>query len=378
MTWEDLRQALGRMGGDPGGARFFRAPGRVNLIGEHTDYNLGYVMPAAIDLEVHMACEPHPSFHLRSHRRRPEAKFTPGDTRRAGDWGDYAKGVSLQLRPPGGLRGALEASLPPGSGLSSSAALEVLIATALNTLYTLGLEPPEIARRCQRAENEFVGVECGIMDQMASALGREGHALLIDCRSLDTEPVAIPRDMGLLILETGVRRALKASEFNTRRHECAEAARLLGVPSLREATPEIIEKHRADLGPLHPRARHVATENQRVIEARDALRRGDLEALGALFQSSHESLARDYHVSCPELDTAAEIARAISGVAASRMTGAGFGGCTVNLIEARRAPEVTRRLALEYKRRTGRDPTIHHCQAAAGAGEVLPDTGIDA
>jgi len=316
------------------------APGRVNLIGEHTDYNQGFVLPVAIDRRVRVAAAPREDRKVRVYSAQYEARDewrmdAPRRTGRA-EWRDYVRGVAWALLDARwdikGADLAIVGDVPLGAGLSSSAALEVAVAGALCAASGIEIDRRELALLCQKAENQFVGVQCGIMDQFASALGKAGHAVLIDCRSLDVEQVPLPpaeQGVALVIVDSRVPRRLSETAYNERRDECAEAARLLGVGSLREADEEAA----AGLSePLSRRAGHVIRENVRVVDTVEALKGGDLDRAGKLMYQSHESLRDDFEVSRGELDRLVELARDVRGVLGARLTGAGFGGCTVNLI----------------------------------------------
>ena len=320
-----------------------RAPGRVNLIGDHTDYNEGFVLPAAIQLECIVAATPADRMTLR----------TLDDVEEG--WTRYVDAVAAELG--GGLEGVVASSVPPGSGLSSSAALEVACAVALRP----DLPKLELALACQRAEQRATGVPSGLMDQLASLFGEEGHALLIDCRTNDVQPVRLPNELALLVVHSGLPRRLETSAYAERRRECERVARALGLSSLRDATLDRVR----DV----PIARHVVTENERVLAAVDALRRRDFERLGALFVESHESLRDDYRVSTPELD---ELVAAFmtSGAYGARLTGAGFGGCVVAIADEPKAADVLAVTADRYVARTGLVPTVWLCRAASGAGPL--------
>ena len=351
------------------------APGRVNLIGEHTDYNGGFVFPAAIDRATAIAAIPRPDHALLIHAENLGASVLLDlkdlHPRRIGAWANYPAGVAHFLLAAGApLRGAtllVKGNIPRGGGLSSSAALEVASAHALLAVSGLTLPELDIIRLCQKAENEFVGVKCGIMDQYISALGKKDHALKIDCRSLDAVNVHIPGGVRLIVCDTGVKRALAASAYNTRREECASgvatlARRLPGISLLRDVTPDDFAEFREELEPtILRRCRHVISENDRVERSAEALPRGDLEEFGRLMYASHESLRRDYEVSCPELDAVVEICSRVSGVLGARMTGAGFGGCAICLVRERAADEVVERLKAEYPAATGKTPGIYAC-----------------
>ena len=348
-----------------------RAPGRANLIGEHVDYNEGLVLPAALDLAVHVTGERTPDgIMLRSRQEAGEVAVDPATG--AGPergWGRYATAVVRALLDasltPLGLDAVVDSSLPRGAGLGSSAALEVGLALAVLD------EPPgafDLARICLDAERRYVGLDCGIMDQLVCTAGVAGHALCIDCRDETYEPVPLPADLAIVVVHSGVDRSLTEGVYNRRHAECRAAAEVLGVASLRDATPAMVAARREALGPvLSRRARHVVTETERVPLAVEALRRGRGEELGALFAASHESLAADYEVSTPELDTLVEIAAATPGVVAARLTGAGLGGCTVNLIERAQAEAAASAILRRYEGRTGPRGRFWICRASAGA-----------
>jgi galactokinase len=316
------------------------APGRVNLIGEHTDYNEGFVLPMAIDRRVRVAAVPRADRKVRAFavEARARDEWRIDAPRRTGrrEWRDYVRGVAWGLLEArldiGGADLLISGDVPQGTGLSSSAALEVAVAGALAAASGVEADGRTLALACQRAENQFVGVQCGIMDQFASALARKGHALLIDCRSLDVQQVPLRTgDDGLriVVVDSGVQRRLGETAYNERRQECVEAAKRLGVESLRDADESRVTELK---GTLQGRARHVVRENERVLGAAEVLRQNDYERFGALMLESHESLRDDFEVSCAELDRLVELARSVPGVLGARLTGAGFGGCTVNLM----------------------------------------------
>ncbi|MDO8615841.1 MAG: galactokinase [Dehalococcoidia bacterium] len=350
------------------------APARVNLIGEHTDYNGGFVLPVAIDrtIAVAAALRDDDLFRVRALDFGECDEFRWDTVRRAQGWRNYPRGVAWALAEAGHhLRGAdlaVTGDVPPGAGLSSSAALAVAAGGAVCALSGIDVPPRELALLCQRAENAFAGVQCGIMDQFASALGVAGHALLIDCRSLDVEPVAFfGPDVAIAVVDSRAPRRLADTAYNQRRQECSEAARLLGVASLRDAGLEQLEANRERLPePLGRRARHVISENRRVLDAVAALRRGDTATFGGLMYRSHESLRDDFEVSTPELDLLVELARATDGVLGSRLTGAGFGGCTVSLVRQTQLGEFRARILGEYGRQTGLEGEMHVCSIAGG------------
>jgi galactokinase len=379
---ESARQTFAQVFGGP--CRLFRAPGRVNLIGEHTDYNSGFVMPAAIDLYCAVAIAPRGDRELHVYSAHFAEKLVcdlePPSLSPRGDWSDYAIGTAVALENSGfELRGAnlvVTGEVPLGSGLSSSAAMEVSIGAALLCIAGHVLDRKQLALACQRAENEFVGARCGIMDQFISAHGVAGHALMLDCRSLDATSLPIPADLRLLVCDTGVKHQHAAGEYNARRRHCEEGVRLLasvnpGIQSLRDVSVAELEKHRRVLTELiYKRCRHVVTENERVLQMADALAQGDLRSVRELMAESHRSLRDDYEVSCAELDTMVEIAARLPGVIGARMTGGGFGGCTVNLVEARAAESVESALMAQYAVRTGTRSQAYVLSATEGVTEM--------
>jgi galactokinase len=384
---EDSREVLAHRSAAVFRARFnsapdcvVSAPGRVNLIGEHTDYNDGFVLPAAINRCTVIAASPRDDQNLVIHAEdlKSTMMLSLGDLtpRKNGAWSNYVAGVALLLQQRGArLRGAsmvIHGNIPRGSGLSSSAALEVASAYALMTLSDLDIPELEVIRLCQRAENEFVGVKCGIMDQFISCLGRKDHALRIDCRSLEYVRVPFPAGVRLLVCDTGVKRALASSEYNHRREECSEGVRKLaaflpGIRMLRDVTPAQLERYAQALDPVvHRRCRHVVTENARVEASVASLKDGRLADFGRLMIDSHMSLRDDYEVSCAELDAVVEICTGCEGVLGARMTGAGFGGCAICLVNEESANAVIERLQREYPERTERTPGILLCTLEDG------------
>lgn len=357
----------------------FRAPGRVNLIGEHTDYNDGFVLPMAIDREVQIAARVRDDRVVRMYAVdfgnalsafSLDAPIAHDDQNR---WSNYVRGVAWALQSRGiiipGFDLAIQGNVPLGSGLSSSAALEVCAAVTFVEMASLKINRVEIAQLCQQAESEFVGVKCGIMDQFISALAQEGHALLIDCRDLSYRAVPLPQDVSVIVCDTGKRRGLVDSEYNNRRSECEQAAAKLGVKALRDVSIDELNRHEKDLPAIvFKRARHVVAENKRVLQAIDAAKRNDSQAFGVLMNESHVSLKNDYEVSCAELDTMVEIARRQPGCFGARLTGAGFGGCTVSLVADDSALAFVEHVAREYRERTKLEPSIYVCHASAGAG----------
>lgn len=365
--------------------RLYRAPGRVNLIGEHTDYNDGFVMPLAIDFSTWVAIAPRPDRRvvIRSENFSETAEFDLDDQKPRGTthWSDYCRGVAVTLESEGHrLRGAdilLRSEVPIGSGLSSSAALEVATGYALLDTAGVDLDRLELALICRRAESEFVGMRCGLMDQFVSCFGVQGHALLLDCRSLEYELLPLPEDLKVVICNTMVKHSLAGGEYNVRRAECDEgvrlfAQRLSGVRSLRDVTGSDLERFQAELSEIvYKRCRHVISENARVAAAAAALELADLATFGDLMNASHRSLRDDYEVSCAELDLMVELANQVPGVYGSRMTGGGFGGCTVNLVAASHVDRFRESVAGGYARVTGREPEIYVCTAAQGAERVM-------
>ena len=367
-------------------ARLFRAPGRVNLIGEHTDYNDGFVLPMAIERETVAAAAPRSDRTVRAHSLNlgESAGFdldAPGERRR-GNWLDYVEGVARILDGGDGARLAgadlaILSDVPLGAGLSSSASLEISVGLALAALSGADTGGVRLALAGQRAEHEYVGTKCGIMDQFTAAMARAGHALLVDCRTL--EATHIPFDTAevvVAICDTNVKHELSTSEYNRRREECEQGVRglravLPSIRALRDVSAEEFERHAGVLPEtVRRRCRHVVTENARTLAAAAALGRGDLTELGRLMNLSHASLRDDYEVSCAELDALAEIALSLDGVLGSRMTGGGFGGSTVSLVRRGALDEFKEVTAQEYARRAGIETTILVSEAGAGAGEI--------
>ncbi len=356
-----------------------RAPGRVNLIGDHTDYNDGFVLPMAIDRAVWIALRPRDDGRVTAHSLdfHEDATFDLRELKREHDgWVEYVRGVAWALglragHAAGSLRGwegVLAGDVPVGAGLSSSAALELAAARAFAATSALAWNPTEMARLAQRAENEWVGVNCGIMDQLISAAGVAGHALLIDCRSLDTRAVPLPDEVAVVVLDTATRRGLVDSEYNERRARCEAAARTFGVKALRDVDERMFAERSGSLDDVtRRRARHVVTENARTLAAADALAAGDVRRVGTLMDESHRSLRDDFEVSRPELDTMVEIARAQQGCLGARMTGAGFGGCAVALVARDAAEQFTNEVAKRYEEQVRLTPYIYVCAASAGA-----------
>jgi galactokinase len=364
--------------------RLFRAPGRVNLIGEHTDYNDGFVMPAAIGFDTWVAAGPAKTGELvvYSVQQHQTVKFPPVETnpQPRHDWTDYVRGVKVQLERAGigggGVKLLVDGQVPIGAGLSSSAAIEIATAIALLDMAGAELDSVSIARLCQRAENEFVGARCGIMDQFTSLHGQRGHAILLDCRSLGYRPLPLPANVKLVICNTMVKHSLAAGEYNARRAECeacvGELSRVHpGISALRDVSEEDLSDEAGRLPePSARRLRHVVTENARVLRAADALESGNMHRFGELMYQSHMSLRDDYQVSCSELDTMVELARAIPGTMGARMTGGGFGGCTVNLVERGAVDQFVARISQTYQQEKGITPEIYVTEANDRAARV--------
>ncbi len=364
--------------------RVFRAPGRVNLIGEHTDYNDGFVMPAAIEMQTWVAAAARNDRKLAVHsvdfRETREFDLDGAHPQRAGHWSDYVRGVALALEQAGfrvgGANLVLHGNVPLGAGLSSSASVEMATAFALTALSGDAQDRVRLALACQHAENEFVGARCGIMDQFISANGQRGHALLLDCRSLAFEAVPLPAGVSLVICNTMVKHTIAGGEYNQRRAQCEEGVRILqgafaGIRALRDVSAEQLEQQRDRLPKvIYRRCRHVVAENARVLAARDAFRRGDVGRVGVLMAQSHRSLQEDFAVSCGELDTMVRFANDVAGTIGARMTGGGFGGCTINLVREDAVERFRAAVSAGYERHTGRKPEIYVSAAGDGAGEV--------
>ncbi len=379
-----------------GAPLFFQAPGRVNLIGEHTDYNAGYVLPAAIPFYTTVAAAARSDRHLRIRSTNyaetltvalPSAGAAEHLRTEGTHWVDYVVGVAKVLLAHGIVVGGadllIHGEVPLGAGLSSSASLEVAVALALSTLAGgPPLDKITLAKLCQRAENEYVGMRCGIMDQFASVFGRAGHAVLIDCRSLEHRlvPLRTPGEQKpgaqIVICNTMVRHHLAGGEYNRRREECEQGVRALaqfesGIETLRDVSIDALLRHETKLDPaIYRRCRHVITENQRVLAAAEALSAADLSRFGRLMSASHDSLRDDFAVSCDELNLMVRLADGIDGVYGARMTGGGFGGCTVNLMRAEAVAQFTSMIRERYFQATGHRPEIYVCEAAEGAAAL--------
>jgi galactokinase len=363
--------------------RVVRAPGRVNLIGEHTDYNGGFVLPVAIDMDVRIALRPVDQPRIRL--TRVDTGATAEIDLRAippasGQWHDYVAGTAWAMQqagqPVGGFEGIIVTSLPIGSGLSSSAALEVVSAWAVSGPAGPVLAPLDLARIAQRAENDHVGVKCGLMDQFASACGVAGHALLFDCRSLEWRAVPLPDDLALVVIHSGVSHAHGDNEYNARRAACERVVAAIArddaaVTLLRDVDMARLDAYRGQLDPVdYDRAYHVITENDRVLAAADALESDDHAALGELMAGSQASMRDRYAITCPEIDELVAISVGVPGVVGSRMTGGGFGGCTVSLVRPDAVEALRQRVERDYPARTGKTPRLWTLGAVGGAGFV--------
>jgi len=377
-----LNNVSGSPGQDIAGQTRFRAPGRVNIIGEHTDYNDGLVLPTTMALYTTVDASRRPDRIVQANSRNVQDtqsfdldKLEPA---RNPDWIDYVKGVAAELQAAGiELQGAnleISSDIPLGGGLSSSASLELAIATALLSINSATLQDTEVAKLCRRAENRYAGVNCGIMDQYVIACCDSNMAMLLDCRDLAVDHVAIPDSMRLLITDSGVKHRLPDSGYNTRSDECAEAVKLLAenepqIAALRDLTLAMLETQKERLGDLlFRRCRHVVTENQRVRDAFASLQSGDIGNLGKLISASHASLRDDFEVSCDEVDQLVTIADASTGVLGSRMVGAGFGGCVLSLVESDRIDQAARQIRQRYKDVVGSEPWTHIVRPADPAG----------
>ena len=365
-----------------------RAPGRVNLIGEHTDYNEGFVLPAAIDREMMIAASPTDDSHVYvySDEYKQQDSFSLNSIEKSAThpWSDYLRGTLATLQEKGhkitGFRATLSGNVPQGAGLSSSAAYEVAVATLVSEMSGLKIPGKDIALLAQKAENEFIGVKCGIMDQFISALGQQDAALFIDCRSLAYRPVPLQlskHGLSIVITNSGVRRGLVDSEYNARRQECVQGTELLSgllkrqLNSLRDVSEPEFRAHEKSLPPVvAQRCRHVITENGRVERAVQSLEAGNLNTFGVLMNQSHTSLRDDFQVSCKELDVLVAMTQKHPGVLGARMTGAGFGGCTVAIMDSSRVAGFQGIVIPEYEKETERQADVYVCHAVAGAGLV--------
>jgi galactokinase len=361
--------------------RIFCAPGRVNLLGEHTDYNDGFVMPCAIGFSTRVAISSRPDRKLVIQSEEFSEKFEFDldnlPSRAKGVWSDYVVGIAVMLQQMGhhtpGASLLVRGEVPIGAGLSSSAAIEVASALALMSLNGAKLSLPEVAKLCQKTENVFIGARVGIMDQFISCLGKAGHALLLDCRSLEFNLIPIPEGVRLVICNTMVKHEHARGAYNRRREECDEGVKLLSrwypeIHALRDVSVEQLERHAAEMpATIFKRCGHVVTENRRVQEGAQYLIDGEVSRFGDLMRKSHSSLRDLFEVSCRELDVMAEIAESLQGYCGGRMTGGGFGGCTVNLVKTSAAEKFATQIAERYQSAIGIKPDIYVCSAANGA-----------
>ena len=362
----------------------FAAPGRVNLIGEHTDYAEGFVMPAAINFATLAGISPRKdgkiAIYSENYGEEKVFEATSLPAKGSKHWSDYPMGVVSILAGEGhkipGFSLSIWSDVPLGSGLSSSAAIEVATALAVCSLVKATYPGPVLARLCQRAENEFVGANCGIMDQFISINGKENHAMLLDCRDLSFQLAPIPANVALVIANTMVKHSVAGGDYPTRRAESEAACAVINshrgnVPFLRDATLEDLDKWGSEMAPKSLlRARHVISENLRTVAAAKALLKGDMKELGRLMAEAHRSYSKDFEGSCAEADIMVELANELPGLIGARLTGGGFGGCTINLVEQSQAKAFAEELGRRYAAKTGIQPQIHICHASGGAHRV--------
>ena len=354
-----------------------RAPGRVNLIGEHTDYNDGFVLPMAIDRAIWIAVRPRTDcvVRIRSLDFEAETVFSLDDLKKEQGWAEYLKGIAYILQAEGcelsGWEGVMMGDVPRGSGLSSSAAVEMATARVFASVSNLKWDAAYMARIGQRAENEWVGVNCGIMDQMASAASKEGHALFLDCRSLEIQHVPLPDHVAIVVMDTSTRRGLVDSAYNERRSQCEEAARFFGVKALRDVSLEEFEKRKSGLREVvMRRARHIITDDQRVLDAMQAMQANDVVRLGNILNAGHISLRDDFEITNDALNQIVEAAQEQSSCYGARMTGGGFGGCAIALVDAGKVNAFVDSVEKAYRKKSGLEPQIYVCKASAGASIV--------
>ncbi|NLY30117.1 MAG: galactokinase [Firmicutes bacterium] len=380
-----VREKLIELFGDADAERveIVKAPGRVNLIGEHTDYNDGFVLPAAVDREIIMAASPRDDDEVHLYALDLDSRSSFSLSRIEPDekatWSNYIRGVLLLLKERGlpvrGMNAVFSGDVPLGAGMSSSAALEMAAGVTAAVIGEFAVDMVELVKIAQAAENNFVGVNCGIMDQFISGLGKKGHALFLDCRSLDYELVPLPSndEYKIVIANTMVKRGLVDSAYNERRSQCETGVEILKeylpeIKALRDVSPADFAKYKDKLPPVvAKRCEHIVFENERVKESVKALQTGDVEEFGRLMRASHESLRDLYEVSCKELDIMVEAAWEAPGTCGARMTGAGFGGCTVNLVKAEAVDEFVDFVKASYAEKTGIDPEVYVCEAEDGA-----------
>lgn len=383
MKEKEVREAFEKKFG--GAYRIFAAPGRINIIGEHTDYNNGFVLPAAIDKRIYLAIRPLSGSVVTIHSVDFDQTISfdlQDDRPDLPHWAMYPFGVVKELQKQGYSPGAFEAAfggdIPDGAGLSSSAALESAFATALNDLFNLGISKMTLAKTGQSAEHNYAGVRCGIMDQFASIHGRAGHVMKLDCRSLEYE--YFPLDLGdysLMLIDTRVKHSLAASEYNSRRNDCEEGVMILQtqmpkVRSLRDVRSKDVYPYKDMMGEqIFLRCEYVTEENERVTDTCKALSEGDLEEVGRLMYKSHEGLRNKYDVSCAELDLLVDTARTVEGVLGARMMGGGFGGCTINLVKSDKVDALREATSVAFLKKFGTRPAYYQVNTGDGAGEIL-------
>ncbi|MCW7555991.1 galactokinase [Endozoicomonas gorgoniicola] len=358
---------------------FFQAPGRVNLIGEHTDYNDGFVLPCAIDYQAIIAATPRDDQKVVVTAAAFDGQTTefelalPVEPSEDATWSNYVRGVATALLERGltlkGANMAIIGNVPQGAGLSSSACLEVCTGLALTRMSGHDISLKDLALIGQEAENKYVGVNCGIMDQMVSARGEEGHAMLLDCRSLDTRSIAIPQGAAVVIINSNKKRGLVDSEYNTRRQQCEAVAKHFDVKALRDITVEMLEARKDELDEVaYRRARHVVTEDVRTLEAAEVMPQGNLKRMGELMAASHISMRDDFEITVPEIDTIVDIVKDVIGAEGGvRMTGGGFGGCVVALAPESKVEAIRQAIDNQYKTATGLVADIYVCKASQGA-----------
>lgn len=382
---ENLKKEFLKRFGKDREIRIFSAPGRVNLIGEHTDYNGGFVLPIAIDKNILIAAGPNGENILRLHSLNFDKTVTCHLNKIGYDskdgWANYPKGVAKILQEQGyklkGMDLLFEGNIPIDSGLSSSAAIEVVSCLALTALSDVEIDKKEIPVICQKAENEFIGVKCGIMDQFIITFAKKDAALFLDCRSLKYEHIPIVNsDIVIVIANSKVERKLTYSKYNIRRSQCEEGVGIFkqylnGINQLRDVTPEQFEEYKNKLSSIvRQRCEHVIYENERVLRSKELIKNNKLKEFGILMNESHESLKTLYEVSCYGLDTMVDTALKVKGVLGSRMTGAGFGGCTVSLVKKDSVDELMKKITLKYEKRFQIKPEFYICHAEDGAREI--------
>ncbi len=377
MREKILQEFISRFGDLP--QFIIRSPGRVNLIGEHTDYNDGFVLPMAIDRAIWMAIRlrDEDTIYLRSLDFPLPVRFSLGEIRHQENWGEYVAGVAWALKRAGyrltGWEGVMSSNIPIGAGLSSSAALEMAVAKAFSLAGNWAFEPQAMALLGQQTENEWVGANTGIMDQMIIAAGQAGHALLIDCRDLSTQQISLPAETKVIIMDTATRHDNTDSSYNERRRQCEIASEYFGVSHLRDVTLRTFDL-RSDGLPELPRrrARHIITENARVLEAAKAMAAGDATAMGKLMNASHVSMRDDFEITNTELNIMVRLAQSQSGCYGARMTGGGFGGCAVALVQSAAASAFVGNIRRRYMDETGLKPEVYVCRAANGVEALYP------